>query len=118
MVNFWERAAHSVDHMFSLYYVYWLFWLLPIYCYFRTNGILNEDKWVFHNNAICKKHVSKRFCKEIKAVPLHKITSRPKLSLTIVISFHADLHFITKLGSIYLGSLLKHAISLYFTSDV
>ena len=30
MVTFWERAAHSVDHMFSLYFDYLLFKLFPV----------------------------------------------------------------------------------------
>ena len=29
MTTFWERAAYSVEHMFSLYFDYLLFWLFP-----------------------------------------------------------------------------------------
>ena len=30
LANFWETAAHSVDHMFSWYFDYLLFWLFPV----------------------------------------------------------------------------------------
>ena len=30
MAVFWERAAHSVDHMFSLYFDYLQFKLFPV----------------------------------------------------------------------------------------
>ena len=31
MATFWERAAHSVEHMFSLYWDYSYFCYLPIF---------------------------------------------------------------------------------------
>ena len=30
MANFWEIAAHSVDHMFSLFFDYLKLWLLSV----------------------------------------------------------------------------------------
>ena len=30
MATFWERAAHPVDDMFSLYFDYLSFWLFPV----------------------------------------------------------------------------------------
>ena len=41
VATFWERAAHSVDHMFSLYFDYlrvgfWLISPVPSHCIFVT----------------------------------------------------------------------------------
>ena len=38
MATFCERVAHSVDHMFSLYFVFWLFSVLVLRAGFGFSG--------------------------------------------------------------------------------
>ena len=44
-VTFWERAAHSLNRMFSLYYVYWLLRLFSFLVSMGDTGSDGTSSW-------------------------------------------------------------------------